>query len=279
MNYSEALSDIKSFLHEAGALATEAQPSITMMLKDGDQALTETDLAISRLAHQRLAHWLSQSGHVLIDEESIDQVGSPQEIFRNSEFQWVLDPIDGTAGYAAGRQQYGISLGLLHKGKPILGGIYLPSRHELIFADGSQAWRTINAFTPMETTSCLKFSEKLVNSQTFVESYFGKIWSWDSSFSPRTFWLNTPESAVQGFFSLFSGQAVGATWVPLYSIWDVAAAAAIGQQAGFITKTMRNKNSFELFDSTNVKPNWKITESWLCCAPSNFDTIRNGLME
>ncbi|MCC7367652.1 MAG: inositol monophosphatase [Chloroflexi bacterium] len=43
-----------------------------------------------------------------------------------SELLWVLDPIDGTANFAAGLPMYGLSLGLLRNGAPIVGAVYVP---------------------------------------------------------------------------------------------------------------------------------------------------------
>lgn len=43
-----------------------------------------------------------------------------------SELLWVLDPIDGTANFAAGLPMYGLSLGLLRNGAPIVGALYVP---------------------------------------------------------------------------------------------------------------------------------------------------------
>jgi myo-inositol-1(or 4)-monophosphatase len=44
----------------------------------------------------------------------------------DSEYLWVLDPIDGTANFAAGLPFYGLSLGLLRNGAPIVGCLYVP---------------------------------------------------------------------------------------------------------------------------------------------------------
>jgi myo-inositol-1(or 4)-monophosphatase len=43
-----------------------------------------------------------------------------------SEYLWVLDPIDGTANFAAGLPFYGLSLALLRHGAPIVGCLYVP---------------------------------------------------------------------------------------------------------------------------------------------------------
>jgi myo-inositol-1(or 4)-monophosphatase len=49
----------------------------------------------------------------------------------NSEFQWVLDPIDGTVNYFYGIPHFAISIALRRSGKIIVGVIYDPMRDEL----------------------------------------------------------------------------------------------------------------------------------------------------
>ncbi|MDX1950201.1 MAG: inositol monophosphatase family protein [Rickettsiales bacterium] len=49
----------------------------------------------------------------------------------SEEFCFVIDPIDGTSSFASGRPMWGILLGLMHKGKPVLGAIYNPFTEEL----------------------------------------------------------------------------------------------------------------------------------------------------
>ena len=44
----------------------------------------------------------------------------------DAEWVWVLDPIDGTRAFVTGRPIFGSLLGLLHRGKPVLGIIDQP---------------------------------------------------------------------------------------------------------------------------------------------------------
>src|SRR5262249_50189818 len=44
----------------------------------------------------------------------------------NAEYQWVLDPIDGTRPFVRKVPLFGTLIGLLHKGQPVLGVIHIP---------------------------------------------------------------------------------------------------------------------------------------------------------
>lgn len=276
MDTSKALSDILSFMQEAGALALQNQGRAKISYKDGNQALTETDLAISQLAQQRLKTWFDQPDHILIDEESINL--TPDEVFSRYEYQWSLDPIDGTAGYALGRRLYGTSLGVFHKGKPLLGAIYLPAIQELLVADEVRAWRVVNPFTPDAKEEPLQCRPMDVHSQIFVESYFGKIQKWDET-SFGKIWLNTPESPVQGFMSVLTSQAAGATSGKMFSIWDVAASVTMAQRAGFSIRSLSDGRALSTFQPSDFKENWKMSDVWLICADENFDFLSNALKE
>jgi myo-inositol-1(or 4)-monophosphatase len=49
-----------------------------------------------------------------------------EDIAPDAEYVWVLDPIDGTANFAAGLPVWGISIGLLQRGVPVAGCIFVP---------------------------------------------------------------------------------------------------------------------------------------------------------
>ena len=47
-----------------------------------------------------------------------------------AEFVWILDPIDGTKSFITGRPTFGTLIGLVHRGRPILGVIDHPALGE-----------------------------------------------------------------------------------------------------------------------------------------------------
>lgn len=52
----------------------------------------------------------------------------------NSEFLWLIDPLDGTTNYTHGYPVVAISMGLLFEQKPLLGVVYNPISKELFHA-------------------------------------------------------------------------------------------------------------------------------------------------
>lgn len=51
----------------------------------------------------------------------------------NSDFKWVIDPLDGTHNYIREIENFGTSIALAYKNQVILGVIYLPMSDELYF--------------------------------------------------------------------------------------------------------------------------------------------------
>lgn len=66
-------------------------------------------------------------GHFILSEE----VG---EIVMDSEYKWIIDPIDGTVNFANGIPICCVSIGLEHNGEMILGAVYNPFMNEFFFA-------------------------------------------------------------------------------------------------------------------------------------------------
>jgi myo-inositol-1(or 4)-monophosphatase len=57
--------------------------------------------------------------HGILSEES-------NKVFPGTEWCWVIDPLDGTTNFTRGIPIWSISLGLLYKGSPVFGYVYLP---------------------------------------------------------------------------------------------------------------------------------------------------------
>jgi myo-inositol-1(or 4)-monophosphatase len=54
---------------------------------------------------------------------------------KNSEYTWIIDPLDGTSNFASGIPWFGVLISLFRKNEPFLGGAYLPVPDILYFAE------------------------------------------------------------------------------------------------------------------------------------------------
>jgi myo-inositol-1(or 4)-monophosphatase len=66
--------------------------------------------------------------HYILSEES-------GEIFQESQYKWIIDPIDGTVNFAHRIPICCISVGVEHAGKMVLGAVYNPYMNEFFLAE------------------------------------------------------------------------------------------------------------------------------------------------
>ncbi len=85
--------------------------------------VSEVDEAGERLVRDRLAE--RYPGHAVIGEET----DAPPD--SDAEWAWVIDPVDGTANFVNGFPLFAVSIGVLHRGRPVAGAIWCATTHLL----------------------------------------------------------------------------------------------------------------------------------------------------
>jgi histidinol-phosphatase len=103
----------------AGAMAMKRFRSddLAVVSKDDGSPVTDADREIERVLRERLA------------AERPDQAITGEECGASgdSEWRWYLDPIDGTTGYIAGRDDWKILIALSHRERPVLAVVDSPA--------------------------------------------------------------------------------------------------------------------------------------------------------
>jgi myo-inositol-1(or 4)-monophosphatase len=99
------------------------------------------------------------SGHALYGEEGI--AGN-----QDSEWQWIVDPLDGTVNYYYGLPHYCVSIALRKAGEIQLGVIYDPQRDEL--------WETVRGGETLLNGKPVRVSERTELSDAVVSIGFSK---------------------------------------------------------------------------------------------------------
>lgn len=91
--------------------------------------VTQGDLQIEKMVLKMIRHRFPDHG--VLSEEG-------HGIARGGEYQWILDPIDGTRNFLTGTPLYGVMLALARRGKVIRSAVLLPYFDELYFARSGQ---------------------------------------------------------------------------------------------------------------------------------------------
>jgi 3'(2'),5'-bisphosphate nucleotidase len=98
--------------------------------KSDGSPVTEADRRAEAIL-ERALHRLAPRIPV-IAEESAAQARAP----RAARQMFLVDPLDGTRGYAAGRDDFTINIGFISDGRPVAGLIYAPARGEVFATQG-----------------------------------------------------------------------------------------------------------------------------------------------
>ncbi len=249
MNAATILTEFKSFLQEAGALGLAIQQSAKRSEKADNSIVTEADLAISELFQQKFSHYLSQAGHVLIDEEAAKQ---PLEEVLAASYQWVIDPIDGTATYACGGLFWGIIVSVFRNGEPWLAATYIPPLRRLYWADETTAYETTDAFTAQEETTALK-------PQTEIPFTRSSQIHMHYEFVPQLF-AQTPFIVVDYWSPLHGGMVAAGRLsgsIAKDALWDFCSNMVFATRVGYGMRRMADGKLFTRLDAELLTPEFK----------------------
>ncbi|MBX0327279.1 inositol monophosphatase [Oscillochloris sp. ZM17-4] len=116
--------------HRAGAILRAGQErERSVAFKRRADLVTDIDKASEALIVAAIGE--RYPGHAILAEEGGAAAGA-------GEYQWVIDPLDGTLNYVHGMPIYCVSIGLLCRGELSLGVVYDPTRDELFAAEAGR---------------------------------------------------------------------------------------------------------------------------------------------
>ena len=114
----------------AGAIINRASfdvETLRVNTKAPNDFVTEVDQAAERIVIETLLH--AYPGHGILAEESGRAHGA-----KDSDYLWIIDPLDGTTNFIHGLPVYAVSIGLAYRGQVQQAVVYDPSRNDMFFA-------------------------------------------------------------------------------------------------------------------------------------------------
>jgi myo-inositol-1(or 4)-monophosphatase len=180
---------------------------------------------VDKLSEQMIMEFIHECypAHTILSEES----GITEH---NSEYTWVVDPLDGTTNYSHGFPIFGISIALRKAEETILGVVYAPRLDELFYATrGGGAF--LNG-EKIQVSDCERLDQALLgtgfpyNREKPVNNLaqFNHI-------LPIAQGVRRPGSAAYDLCCVASGRFDG-YWEYHLHPWDVAAGWLIVQESG-----------------------------------------------
>ena len=164
--------------------------------------------------------------HDILAEESGNTQGN-----ENSDFQWIIDPLDGTTNFLHGFPQFAVSIGVKHKGRMEHAVVYDPSRQELFTASrGSGAFldnRRIRVSKQTSLTGALLGTGFPYKDQRHLDAYLAMF----KALIKDTAGIRRPGSAALDLAYVAAGRFDG-FWEIGLNAWDMAAGVLLVREAG-----------------------------------------------
>jgi myo-inositol-1(or 4)-monophosphatase len=195
--------------------------TLAIHTKDRNDFVTEVD----RQAEQEIIYTLRKAfpDHGILAEESGIQGGD--------EYQWIIDPLDGTTNFLHGFPQFAVSIAMRHKGRMEHGVIYDPLRQELFTATrGAGANlndRRIRVTNRKSLEGALLGTGFPFKSQQHLDTYLDMF----RALFPQAAGIRRAGSAALDLAYVAAGRMDG-FWEIGLNIWDMAAGILLIQEAG-----------------------------------------------
>lgn len=187
-------------------------------IKDQDSIVTEAD----KKSEEFLIHELN----AIFPEASF--FAEESGVHGESDYCWVIDPLDGTTNFSRGIDYFCISVALTYKNDPILAFIYSPTRNEMFFAK-----KHAGAFLNGERVKISQNINNLLFAISF--SYEGKNIEETikviEHLRKRVFGVRMAGAAALDLANLACGRLDGVYFSGL-GWWDVAAGMLLVSEAG-----------------------------------------------
>ena len=149
----------------------------------------------------------------------------------SSEYQWIIDPLDGTTNFIHGLPQYAVSIGLAHRGVMTQAVVYDPNRNELFTATrGGGAYLNDKRIRVAKRT---RLEDALLGTGfpfrvfTHIDAYMAIF----RDVAQRTAGMRRPGAASLDLAWVACGRIDG-FWELGLSPWDMAAGTLLITEAG-----------------------------------------------
>jgi len=198
---------------------------------------------VDRAAEQAIIEVIRRAypNHAILAEESGEH--------RGDDFQWVIDPLDGTTNYLHGCPQFAVSIALKHRGQLESAVVYDPLREEMYTADrGGGAYlndHRLRVNQRKDLHGALLGTGIPFRDQRFVDQYLAMM----KLLIRDTAGIRRPGSAALDFAYVAAGRTDG-FWELGLSPWDFAAGVLLVREAGGRVTDLAGGDRF--FETGNV---------------------------
>ncbi len=195
--------------------------TLTVTTKSRNEFVSEVDRAAEQAIIETLRKFYPQ--HAILAEESGRSEGN--------EFEWVIDPLDGTTNYLHGFPQFSISIALKHKGVLEHGLVYDPLREEMFTASRGRGAllndRRIRVTQRKGLEGALLGTGFPYRDLVGLDAYLGMF----RDLIQQSAGIRRPGSAALDLAYVAAGRTDG-FWELGLAEWDIAAGTLLVREAG-----------------------------------------------
>ena len=146
INIENLINDLRAFSWEAyetliyySNIVKDSNNKSNILKNDNlDDPVTKADLKVNEVIIKRINEKYKDINWEILSEENVKI--SYDCCINNSDWIWVLDPLDGTKDFIQGTGNYAMHLALNYKNKPYIGIVLIPDKDELWITDGEKVW-------------------------------------------------------------------------------------------------------------------------------------------
>jgi len=218
--------------NDAGRMSIDLyKKGLQIEIKKDNSPVSNGDLKVNEIISNKIKDLTPNIP--IVSEETVDlDKKNKAKIF------WLIDPIDGTKEYIAGKDEYTLNAALVINTVPVLGVVGVPKKNRLFYSYGpGESYLIENGKT--KKINCEKQQPK------------GEIVALSSVIKPSDIILNKlKEFNVTSIVKMASSYKFCVIATGEYDIyaakeraneWDYAAGHAVAQNAGAIIKTLEEK--------------------------------------
>ncbi len=223
----------------AGAIINRAAidvEAVRISQKQINDYVTEVDQAAEKVIIETLL--TAYPGHGILAEESGSEHGA-----KDSEFVWIIDPLDGTTNFIHGFPVYCVSIALSVRGKIEQAVVFDPTRNDLFSASkGRGAFmndRRIRVSKRIRLADCLISTGFPFRPGDNFASYMAMM----GDIMPKVAGMRRPGAAALDLAYLAAGFTDGFFEAGL-SPWDVAAGSLLVTEAGGLIGNFTGESDF-----------------------------------
>ena len=241
----------------AGAvLSSYFGKSLDVEFKDeaGHDPVTNADKETQEFLGQAIGKHFPD--HSILGEEDEPREDSPA-----NDFVWALDPLDGTKNFVAGLPVYASSVGVMHRGVPVVGALFIPwpgSESGVVL----HARRGGGALMEEERVSVIQSDEPQANSLITLPGAFGARYRFQNPMRGKVGELRVTGSIAYELAMVARG-VLEYTLTTGPHLWDVVGGTVLVEEAGGLATMGRRAGGFRgLFGGTQWEPVGSLIPSW-----------------